>query len=99
MEGENRLRGDPERNEIDGFGDFVFVPGGSLFGGEKGQRPSAPSTPRQRRSTPRGRPGRISLSLFLAFFHARRIVTSGQDPPPWLMGGAWGALRSGASRA
>jgi hypothetical protein len=42
LEGENRLRGEPERNEIDAFGNFVFVLGGSLFGGEKGQRPSAP---------------------------------------------------------
>ena len=50
MEGENRLCGEPERNEIDGSAISSVVLGGSLFGGEKGQRPSAPATPRLRRN-------------------------------------------------
>ena len=40
MEGENRLRGEPERNEID--------LGGSLFGGEKGSSPERAETRLQR---------------------------------------------------
>ena len=44
MEGENRLLGRPEdETKLTALqGSFVFVLGGSLFGGEKGQRPSAP---------------------------------------------------------
>jgi hypothetical protein len=73
LEGENRLRGEPERNEIDGFGNFVFVLGGSLFGGEKGQRPSAPI---------------CAASAAMKRLLARRIVTrlpaeASCLPKPW----------------
>ena len=52
MEGENRLLEDPERNEIDAFGNFVCRFGTeACFGGEKRQRLSAPTTPRRRRSS------------------------------------------------
>ena len=51
MEGENRVRGDPERNEIAGFGNFVFVLGGSPLERAEGLAPKP-----AKRGGPRLRP-------------------------------------------
>ena len=77
LEGENRLRGDPKRNEIAVlFGSLVFVLGGSLFGGEMGQSPSAPILPRRRQARMRedGSPNwarRFAARVLLAGGYAR----------------------------